>query len=125
MNKLRVRMYRQGLGDCFLLTYSADDEEEPTHLLIDSGVLKGTRDAEAQMKKVAENVRDETGRHLDILVATHEHWDHVSGFLQAQSVWDEIEVGEVWVAWTEDPQDELAAELRKRKQKRLNGLAAA
>ncbi|HEU5280061.1 MAG TPA: hypothetical protein VFU26_14315 [Gaiellaceae bacterium] len=125
MNKLRVRMYRQGLGDCFLLTYWADGEDKPTHLVIDSGVLKGTPDADAQMKKVAESIRDETDRHLDVLVATHEHWDHVSGFLQAQPVWDEIEVGEVWVAWTEDPQDELAAELRKRRKKRLDGLVAA
>src|SRR5919109_615416 len=125
MNKLRVRMYRQGLGDSFLLTYWADDEEEPTHLLIDSGVLKGTEEGEVRMREVAENVRDETGGQLDILVATHEHWDHVSGFLQAQEVWDGIDVGEVWVAWTEDPQDELAAELRKRKKKRLQGLAAA
>jgi hypothetical protein len=125
MNKLRVRMYRQGLGDCFLLTYWADEEEEPTHLLIDSGVLKGTEDSEAKMRAVAENVRDETKGVLDILVSTHEHWDHLSGFLQAQSVWDELEVGEVWLAWTEDPQDELATELRKRKQSRLNGLVAA
>src|SRR5918995_463985 len=105
MNKLRARMYRQGLGDSFLLTYWADDEEEPTHLLIDSGVLKGTADGEQRMREVAENVREETDGHLDILVATHEHWDHVSGFLQAQDVWDEIQVGEVWVAWTEDPND--------------------
>jgi hypothetical protein len=125
MNKLRVRMYRQGLGDCFLLSYWADEEEEPTHLLIDSGVLKGTDDPETKMRAVAENVRDETEGHLDILVVTHEHWDHLSGFLQAQPVWDEIEVGEVWLAWTEDPQDELATELRKRKQSRLSGLVAA
>jgi hypothetical protein len=125
MNKLRVRMYRQGLGDCFLLTYWADEEEEPTHLLIDSGVLKGTEDSETKMRAVAENVRDETKGVLDILVVTHEHWDHLSGFLQAESVWDELDVGEVWLAWTEDPQDELATELRKRKQSRLNGLVAA
>ena len=125
MNKLRVRMYRQGLGDCFLLTYWADEEEDPTHLLIDSGVLKGTDDPETKMRAVAENVRDETKGHLDVLVVTHEHWDHLSGFLQAQSVWDEMKVGEVWLAWTEDPQDELATELRARKQSRLNGLVAA
>jgi hypothetical protein len=125
MNKLRVRMYRQGLGDCFLLTYWADEEEEQTHLLIDSGVLKGTDDPDTKMRGVAENVRDETEGHLDVLVVTHEHWDHLSGFLQAQSVWDELEVGEVWLAWTEDPQDELATELRRRKQSRLNGLVAA
>lgn len=125
MNRLRVRMYRQGLGDSFLLTYSAPERDERTHLLIDCGVLKGTEDAAQRMQEVAQNVRDETDGHLDVLVATHEHWDHLSGFLQAGSIFDTLEVGEVWVGWTEDPQDELATELRKRKKKRLQGLAAA
>ncbi len=125
MNKLRVRMYRQGLGDCFLLTYWADEEDDPTHLLIDSGVLKGTEQAEKKMLAVAKNVSDETQKQLDVLVSTHEHWDHLSGFLQAEDVWKELKVGEVWLAWTEDPQDELAQELRRRKERRVNGLAAA
>jgi Metallo-beta-lactamase superfamily len=120
--KLRVRMYRQGLGDCFLLT-CFDGEE--SHLLIDCGVLKGTPEAKQRMEAVAESVRDTTGGHLDRLVVTHEHWDHLSGFLQAQAIFDAVEVGEVWVAWTEDPEDELAKELRRRKQERLNGLIAA
>jgi hypothetical protein len=120
--KLRVRMYRHGLGDCFLLTYS-DGEE--SHVLIDCGVLKGTPDAQQRMQKVAESVRDTTGGHLDRLVVTHEHWDHLSGFLQAQAIFDAVEVGEVWLAWTEDPEDDLGNELRRRKQQRLNGLIAA
>jgi hypothetical protein len=77
------------------------------------------------MHDVAASVRDTTGGHLDRLVVTHEHWDHLSGFLQAQAIFDAVEVGEVWLAWTEDPQDELAAELRRRKRKRLQGIAAA
>jgi metallo-beta-lactamase superfamily protein len=121
--KLRVRMYRQGLGDCFLLTCS--DGSETSHLLIDCGVLKGTAEADARMQAVAESVRDTTGGRLDRLVATHEHWDHVSGFLQAEAIFDTLEVGEVWLAWTEDPEDELARELRKRKKKRQNGIVAA
>jgi hypothetical protein len=121
--KLRVRMYRQGLGDCFLLTCS--DGDKTSHSLIDCGVLKGTADAEKRMQDVAQSVHDTTGGHLDRLVVTHEHWDHLSGFLQAGAIYDTLEVGEVWLAWTEDPQDELANELRARKQKRLNGLVAA
>ena len=31
----------------------------------------------------------------------------------------------MWLAWTEDPDDELAAELRKHKQKALDGIVAA
>jgi hypothetical protein len=121
--KLRVRMYRQGLGDCFLLTCSDGNDE--SHLLIDCGVLKGTGDAEQRMQDVAQSVHDTTNGKLDRLIVTHEHWDHLSGFLQAGTIFDTFEVGEVWLAWTEDPQDELANELRMRKQKRLNGIVAA
>ena len=121
--KLRVRMYRQGLGDCFLLTCT--DGSEESHLLIDCGVLKGTPEAKQRMHEVAESVRETTGGHLDRLIVTHEHWDHLSGFLQAQEIFDTVEVGEVWLAWTEDPQDELANELRRRKRDRLDGLHAA
>jgi hypothetical protein len=123
MKRLRVRMYRQGLGDCFLLTYG--EAEEAKHLLIDCGVLKGTPNAAGQMQKVVQNISDTTGGHLDVLVVTHEHWDHLSGFLQAQALFAKVKVGEVWMAWTEDPDDELAAELRARKQKRLQGIVAA
>ena len=121
--KLRVRMYRQGLGDCFLLTYS--DASDESHLLIDCGVLKGTAEPEKKMQAVAQNVHEATNGHLDRLVVTHEHWDHLSGFLQAQTIFDTVEVGEVWLAWTEDPDDELAAELRKHKKKALDGIVAA
>ena len=48
---VRIRMYRQGLGDCFLLTIP--DGSAQAHVLIDCGVLKGTADAETRMKKVA------------------------------------------------------------------------
>jgi Metallo-beta-lactamase superfamily len=121
--KLRVRMYRQGLGDCFLVTYS--DAGDESHLLIDCGVLKGTAEPEKKMQAVAQNVHEATNGRLDRLVVTHEHWDHLSGFLQAQAIFDTVEVGEVWLAWTEDPDDELAAELRKHKKKALEGIVAA
>ena len=77
------------------------------------------------MQAVAQSVHDTTNGKLDRLVVTHEHWDHLSGFLQAGTIFDTFEVGEVWLAWTEDPQDELANELRQRKQKRLSGIVAA
>jgi hypothetical protein len=121
--KVRVRMYRQGLGDSFLLTYSDGGAE--SHLLIDCGVLKGTAEPETKMQAVAQNIHDATNGHLDRLVVTHEHWDHLSGFLQAQPIYDTLTVGEVWLAWTEDPEDELATELRNHKKKALNGIVAA
>jgi hypothetical protein len=123
MGEVRVRMYRQGLGDSFLLTF--DPGGSPKHVLIDSGVLKGTPQGDQRMREVAQNVVAETGGSLDVMVATHEHWDHVSGFAQAKEVWDGLDVDEVWVAWTEDPADELANELRHKKRQALRALVAA
>ena len=117
-------MYRQGLGDSFLLTFWSDDD--PVHVLVDCGVLKGTPDAGERLTSVARNIHETTDGHVHVLVATHEHWDHVSGFLQAQEIFDTLEVGEVWLAWTEDPTDKLGQDLRqlKRSAKRAIALAA-
>src|SRR5215217_7857940 len=51
--RARVRMYRQGLGDCFLITFRQGGK--PFHVLIDCGVLVGTADT---MKKVVAHIRD-------------------------------------------------------------------
>lgn len=123
MNSVRVRMYRQGLGDCFLLTFPKDRGE--SHMLIDCGVLTGTGDAQGQMRKVPQNILETTKGRLDALVVTHEHWDHISGFLQAEEIFNKLRVSEVWLAWTEDPKDDLAEELRKRKAKALRAIVAA
>ena len=118
-----VRMYRQGLGDCFLLTFPRDGR--PLYMLIDCGVLLGTEDQTGWMERVAEDIRRTTDGHIDILVATHEHWDHLSGFLQATDVFNRIGVGELWLAWTEDPDHELATKLRRGREATLRALAQA
>ena len=56
---------------------------------------------------------------------THEHWDHVSGFLLAESKFKDFEVGEVWMAWTENPDDPQARELDKFKGGALTALHQA
>src|SRR5262245_52656407 len=91
---VRIRMYRQGLGDCFLLTFPRPERD--AHVLVDCGVLTGTKDANLVMQRVAQHILDTTGKHVDALVATHEHWDHVSGFAQADGVFKDLEVDEVW-----------------------------
>ncbi len=127
---LRVRMYRQGLGDCFLVTLPKDDGT-PFRIMIDCGVIIGTRDPEVAMRKVVRDIIDETGGKVDLLVVTHQHWDHVSGFVQVEDLFaphdqprcDRLAVGAVWFAWTEDPSDELAARLRREREERVNKLA--
>src|SRR6476661_4644854 len=121
---VKVRMYRQGLGDCFLLAF-ATSGERPFYMLIDCGVLVGTPGAEEKMRRVAESIRDSTGGRIDVLVATHQHWDHLSGFDQAREIFDEIDFDEVWVGWTEDPDNGLANRLRSRRRAHLQALSAA
>lgn len=120
---VKVRMYRQGLGDCFLLAFAG--EERPFYVLIDCGLIVGTPDASSKMKEVATDLRQATGGRIDVLVATHQHWDHLSGFEQAKEIFQPIQFGEVWVAWTEDPSDLLAARLRAKRETALRGLHAA
>jgi len=108
---ITVRMYRQGLGDCFLLTFKKGSKT--AHMMIDCGVILSTQDAAARMTRIVEDVRDATNGHLDVVVATHEHWDHISGFNQARPVFDQIEIDSVWLAWTEEPGNERAQELKE------------
>ena len=79
--RFAVRMYRQGLGDCFLLTFPRDGPA--LYMLIDCGVLFGTEDQDERMQRGRGEYRRDDRGHIDILVATHEHWDHLSGFVQA------------------------------------------
>lgn len=118
---VRVRMYRQGLGDCFLLRFPGENGR-PFHLVIDSGVIKGTSEPTVKMREVAEDIESETGGKIDVLVVTHEHWDHVSGFAEAREVWERMEIAEVWLAWTEDPANKLAKKLRRERADRKEGI---
>ena len=49
---------------------------------------------------------------LDVVVATHRHFDHIAGF--DSKLWDVVEVGEVWLPWTERRGDPIADDLRHR-----------
>ncbi len=103
---IRIRMYCQGLGDCFLLTFPRSGGERPEfHFLIDCGVIAGTQDGAEIVQAVVEDIFATTGGHLDLVAATHEHWDHVSGFNQARARFAQFTIDAVWLGWTEDPKD--------------------
>lgn len=103
-SKIRVRMYRVGFGDCFLVTI-ADQ-----HILIDCGVH-----AQSTFKGIAEAVqaiKTETDGKLAVVVATHAHADHISGFgTEAETFEQGFEVGEVWMPWLENLSDPVAKRL--------------
>ncbi len=108
-----VRVYRQGLGDCILVTLPKNDGTGFT-LMIDCGVAVATRNAAQMMTAVVEDIIKTTAPGgVDVLAVTHEHWDHVSGFQQAEISFAKLKVGDVWVAWTEDDGDPLAKKLAR------------
>jgi hypothetical protein len=109
---VKIRMYRQGLGDCFLITLPGKDG--PFYMVIDCGVVLGTcSDGIKTLTEAVKDISTVTKNQIDLLVLTHEHWDHVSGFKQARDLIDKLwTVKQVWTAWTEDRKDALANKLR-------------
>ncbi len=125
--RIKVRMYRQGLGDCFLITVPRKTGA-PFYAVIDCGVILGTSKAGEIMKGVVEHIIQTTGGRVDLVAATHEHWDHISGFGQAREIWTDksrLKIGQVWLSWAEDPNDPLANKLKGERQKLKIALAAA
>jgi beta-lactamase superfamily II metal-dependent hydrolase len=100
-NGLRVRMYRVGFGDFFLLTVPTASAG-PQHLLIDCGVHAGN------IKSMPDCVADliaVTQRKLALVIVTHYHADHLSGFATHYDEFAQFEVGAVWITNRLDPSD--------------------
>ncbi len=112
MDKITVSMFNVGFGDCFLVSIPVGNEVR--RILFDCGRHKGGK---AENQKLADRViaaatdADGTAR-IDLVVGTHRHKDHVSGF--ASTGWDKVQVGEVWMPWTENPRDPAARGLAER-----------
>jgi hypothetical protein len=138
-------MYGQGLGDCFLLAFprratASANAERPVYVLIDCGVLSGTPGSSQRMKQIVQDIRrstrdellkraadGEARGHIDLLVVTHEHWDHLSGFIysEAREEWKKIQVDAVWTGWTaKHDANGLADVLQKIKDLQQHALAA-
>lgn len=116
--------YKGLLGDCFLIRIAHADGTR-AHILIDCGILMGSPQAAERMKAIARDIVATTGGKLDLIVVTHEHWDHISGFGQAREVFLDggIEIGRVWMAWTEDVEDTTTKAIRADLDKRSVALA--
>lgn len=122
-SQVRIRHYCQGIGDCHLLRFTRDDGT-PFFMLIDCGVHTFVLGGAETMRRIVANIASVT-RRIDVLVVTHEHWDHVSGFRSAAKQFEQIEVDEVWLAWTENPADPQARQLDTYKGQALAALQAA
>jgi len=121
-----VRMYRIGHGDCFLLAFSPGKAMKPVYVLIDCGYKPGSEkmlQSPTSAAEIAQNIIDATGGHVHVAVITHEHQDHCNGI--SDENFAGLTIGQVWLAWTEDPNDDLANRLRAKFKDQLLGLAGA
>ncbi len=122
---VRVRMYNVGFGDCFLLFIPTKDGERK--ILFDCGThfqSKGPRRAGEVAEMIVEDAKDADGvSRIDVVVGTHRHQDHVSGF--ENEVWEEVEVREVWMPWTEDEDDPDGRKILEKQSKKALQLTMA
>ncbi len=117
-DELLVRVYKVGCGDCIFVRIP--DKERPYHLLIDCGnfFLKNDPD---DLKPALEDVKSLLNEeivpvshrgHLDLLVATHEHYDHMVGFDSSADIFKTIEVDRVWLPVAMKPDHPEAHQFR-------------
>jgi len=117
-----IRMYFPGFGDCFLLTFHANDGS-PRHVLIDCGVFVGYRGGAKRLNLIAQDIAKVTNSRLHIVAVTHEHADHISGFVDAN--FHDIQIDDLWLAWTEDPTDTVARQLKAGNKTHVEELTSA
>jgi beta-lactamase superfamily II metal-dependent hydrolase len=146
-----IRMYRGILGDCFLIRIKRGATWQ--HILIDCGVLQNVASGDAILArlpaevkekvgverlktvqagpelidKIAKDVIATVGKRIDLLVLTHEHFDHFSGFALAEQTFTaaDVSIDRLWLAWTENPEDTQAIALHARFDKGKQALALA
>jgi beta-lactamase superfamily II metal-dependent hydrolase len=100
--EVRIRMYNVGFGDAFLVLLPANGKQR--RILFDCGSVEAAEGVpmSSVVDRIISDVTDDDGvPRIDVVVATHRHKDHISGFANAS--WANVEVKEVWLPWTEDP----------------------
>jgi beta-lactamase superfamily II metal-dependent hydrolase len=66
------------------------------------------------MERVVDNIAEVTDRILDVIIATHAHRDHISGFGKFGDAFAKFKLREVWLPWTWDESNEKALKLQEK-----------
>jgi hypothetical protein len=96
---LKVRMYRVGFGDFFLLTVPTSRGDQ--FILIDCGVFKGTtgRGDIGSIVAAVDDMYKTTKGKLALVIMTHRHADHIAGFSKAD--FSKFTASLVWMPYWE------------------------
>src|SRR5688572_12094318 len=96
--KATVRMYRlHELGDCFLVSFTTGAKR--AHMLIDCGSFRNSSASKERLSVITAAISKELGQDkLNVVVGTHQHNDHVSGFLHCAADFQNMKIGQVWLS---------------------------
>src|SRR6476620_965583 len=91
----RVRMYQVGeLGDCFHLQFT--EGKKRSDILIDCGSFRNSQTSKDRLAAIVKHIKsDLNGKKFDAVVGTHQHNDHVSGYVHCETEFDG-HVDQVW-----------------------------
>lgn len=102
ITKTEIRMYRMGTGDCFALKFFAGNKLK-FKMMIDCGTWQGSKN---ELTPFVTNLKKYVDNHVDLLVVTHEHKDHVHGFDACKELFQQdFAADRVWMGWTEKDSD--------------------
>lgn len=101
-NNVRIRSYNVGFGDCYLITFQYPTERR-RNVLIDFGSSEASGFS-PDLLTIAKQIKVDCDRKLDMIVATHRHSDHISGFGgRPGEIIASLDPELVVQPWTEDP----------------------
>jgi hypothetical protein len=118
----KISMFRlDELGDCFLVTFTANGAS--SRMLIDCGSFRNSTTSVARLKAIAGKIKKAlAGQPLDVVVGTHQHNDHLSGFVHCKTEFKAMKIQQVWLSWLDNPEDKKAQAIGSAHQNLMKGL---
>ena len=100
-------MFQLGeLGDCFFLKFV--DGSNTCNVLIDCGSFRNKKESQQRLRNIVTFLKNEPGSMpLHLVIGTHQHNDHLSGFVHANDLFTG-NIEQVWLSWLDDPSDTMA-----------------
>lgn len=123
IDQVIINMYRMGTGDCFTLKFMKG-KNVSFKMMIDCGCWNGTK---ARLTPYLKHLKSDLKDHVDVLVVTHEHKDHVLGFERGKDLFTDgkFKAGQIWMAWTEKDGDPKIERWKTEYGEKKKALAAA